>query len=263
MGAAPATAATVGYVRLAHLSPDTPAVDVYLSSVAGAIEPKKFDAVGYGVISQYLQLPPGAYAVSMRTVGAAADSPPILTTQANVEAGKAYTVAGVGRYADLGLRVLTDDLSQPPPGKARCRVIHASVRAPVLDISIAGGRTLASGVQFATTTDYWAVEPGKWTLQLQPVGSGSPTTVDLSLAANGVYSVLVVDGKVSGLSAEVRTDAVGMTPPTGGVATGGGGLAPREPAPVGPGLAALALIGTVLIGYSVRRARARQLISGP
>ena len=49
LAAPPAAAASVGYVRLAHLSPDTPPVDVYLSSVAGGA-PKKFPAVGYGTV---------------------------------------------------------------------------------------------------------------------------------------------------------------------------------------------------------------------
>ena len=39
-GTPAAASAGVGYVRLAHLSPDTPSVDVYLNSVTGAIAPK-------------------------------------------------------------------------------------------------------------------------------------------------------------------------------------------------------------------------------
>jgi hypothetical protein len=123
---------------------------------------------------------------------------------------------------------------------------------------LAGGRTLATGVQFGTTTDYWAVDPGKWTLALQPVGTGAPTTVSLSLGANSVYSVLVVDGKVSGLVAEVKTDAVGMNPPTGGVATGAGGLARHHDAtPLTVTLAAaLTVVAVVaLLASRVRRRR--------
>src|SRR2546423_4419653 len=163
---APATAAAVGYVRLAHLSPDTPSVDVYLRSLSGAIEPKVFPGVGYGVVSAYLPVPTGTYAVAMRTAGAAASSPPVLSTVVTVAAGRAYTVAGVGRFADLGLRVLTDDLRLPTDGQAKVRVVQASVRAPVLDVAVAGGAGIASGVPFATTTDYQEVAPGHWTLRV-------------------------------------------------------------------------------------------------
>ncbi|HET6214670.1 MAG TPA: DUF4397 domain-containing protein, partial [Micromonosporaceae bacterium] len=84
IAAVPASAATAGYVRLAHLSPDTPNVDVYLSSVSGAIKPQTFRGVGYGIMSDYLRLPTGAYAVAMRAAGAPATDQPVLTTQVTV-----------------------------------------------------------------------------------------------------------------------------------------------------------------------------------
>ncbi|MFF5227421.1 DUF4397 domain-containing protein [Dactylosporangium sp. NPDC000521] len=224
-GASPASAAGVGYVRLAHLSPDTPAVDVYLSSVSGSMATQKFDAVGYGVVSKYLPLAPGTYAVAMRTKGAAADSPPVLSTQATVVEGKAYTVAGVGKFTDLGLRVIPDDLALPEQGKAKVRVVQASVKEPVLDVSIAGGAKVAGGVQFATTTDYQLVDPGRWTLRLTgPSATAAATTVTAPLKAGTVYSLIVLDGK-SGLTAELRTDATSNGVPAGGVDTGAGGTA--------------------------------------
>src|SRR5687767_1945831 len=71
IAAPPAAAATVGYVRLAHLSPDTPPVDVYLSAVAPGATARKFPAVGYGVVSAYMALEAGTYAVAMRNVNTA------------------------------------------------------------------------------------------------------------------------------------------------------------------------------------------------
>src|SRR5262245_28782637 len=66
-----ATGSSVGYVRLAHLSPDTPAVDVYLAKIGdSSFAPQVFPHVGYGVMSSYLPLPTGTYAVSMRQQGA-------------------------------------------------------------------------------------------------------------------------------------------------------------------------------------------------
>ena len=250
VGAVPASAAGVGYVRLAHLSPDTPAVDVYVSSLTGAIEQKKFDAVGYGVVSKYLALPPGSYAVAMRTPGAAATSPPILSTQATVEEGKAYTVAGVGRFADLGLRVIVDDLTLPANGKAKVRVVQASVRQPVLDVVVAGGETIATGVQFASTTGYQQVAPGRWTLRLSAPNTSSPAgTVSAPLGAGNVYSLIVLDGK-SGLTAELRTDArSGGVPEGGGTATTGAESVSRRIGamlPVGAALAALLAVGGLL-----------------
>ncbi|MEV1330094.1 DUF4397 domain-containing protein [Micromonospora costi] len=242
--AAPASAATVGYVRLAHLSPDTPSVDVYLAA-PDADEPQVFPGVGYGVVSDYLPLPVGRYAVAMREAGAPATDPPVLTTEVAVTGGEAYTVAGVGRHADLGLRVLHDDLSAPDGGRAKVRVVQASVRAPVLDVAAADGPTIANGVHFATTTDYHLVEPGRWRLRLS--GSGGPTTqAEVRLTGGAVYSLLVLDAKDGGLTTELRRDAQGGTVvPAGGVDTGAGGTAGtgRGAYPlVAGGLAVLALV---------------------
>ncbi|MEU5905592.1 DUF4397 domain-containing protein [Micromonospora sp. NPDC047527] len=242
-----ASANTVGYVRLAHLSPDTPAVDVYLAA-PDAAKPQVFPGVGYGVVSDYLALAPGRYAVAMREAGTPASEPPVLTTEVAVSSGEAYTVAGVGRHADLGLRVLHDDLSAPTQGRAKVRVVQASVRTPVLDVAAADGPMIANGVQFATTTEYQQVEPGAWRLRL--TGAGGPSTdAEVQLTGGAVYSLLVLDGKQGGLTAELRRDAEGGTVvPAGGVDTGAGGTAGFGAYPlVAGGLAAAAAAASLLL----------------
>jgi len=202
--AAPAAAAgPVGYVRLAHLSPDTPDVDVYLAAVTGGT-PQRFPGVGYGTVSTYLSVPTGTYAVSMRGAGAPATDPPVLTTNVTVADGKAYTVAGVGKHADLGLKVIDDDLSLPPAGKAKVRIVQASVRAPVMTVSIAGGPVIADNIAFATTTDYLDVTPGHWTLKAQGAGGSPSSTLTATLATGNVYSLIVLDAKTgNGLTAQL------------------------------------------------------------
>src|SRR5215212_8263799 len=74
-----AGAADGGLLRLAHLSPDTPAVDVYVDSVADPAAGQVFPAVGYGTVSEYQSVPPGTYAVSMRAAGADPATPPVLS----------------------------------------------------------------------------------------------------------------------------------------------------------------------------------------
>jgi uncharacterized protein DUF4397 len=248
---APAYAASVGYVRLAHLSPDTPNVDVYLSSQSGAVPQKIFRGVGYGVLSDYMTVPTGGYAVAMREAGAPASAPAVLTTQVTVAAGKAYTVAGVGRHADLGLRVLADDLALPPVGKAKVRIVQASIRSPVLSVAVADGPQIADAVAFATTTDYRQVDPGDWTLRVQPSGSGSTSDLKCTLADGNVYSLLVLDRRGGGLTAELRRDAGRQGPvPLGGMATGAGGTS-RGGTPVA--VAVLALAGAALLVLGVAR----------
>jgi Domain of unknown function (DUF4397) len=252
VNAAPAAAAGVGYVRLAHLSPDTPEVDVYLSSVSASVAPKKFPGVGYGVVSDYLTLPAGTYAVAMRGAGASESSAPVLSTQVTIDAGKAYTVAGVGKHADLGLRVIEDDLSPPDSGKAKVRIVQASLQAPVLNVSVASGSTIADGVQFATTTGYREVNQGSWTVNLQQAGGGKTSTVNCSLTGGNVYSLIVLD-RPSGLTAELRTDAQRAgSMPRGGMETGAGGSQRPDRVPAVLLLTLLVLLGA---GWTVQRLR--------
>jgi hypothetical protein len=256
--ATPASAAGSGYVRLAHLSPDTPAVDVYLRSQSGAVPEKTFPGVAYGALSDYLRLPTGVYAVAMRKAGAAKTSAPVLTTQVTVDDGAAYTVAGVGRYADLGLRVLRDDLKLPSGGDAKVRIVQASVRAPVLDVDVDNGTSIGDDVAFATTTDYREVNPGTWTLKVQPSGGGAASTLPCTLTGGSVYSLLILDKKGGGLTTQLVTDAgrSGVVP-AGGVATGGGGSAGGRSGGTGwPGallLAALAAALTGTVAVALRR----------
>jgi hypothetical protein len=224
VGPAPAQAAAVGYVRLAHLSPDTNPVDVYLNSLNGTLPEQVFPGVGYGVMSAYLTLPVGGYSVSMRWAGAPKTDPIVLTTSVSVVANGAYTIAGVGRFADIGLRVLHDDLSLPPGTKSKVRIIQASVQVPLITVAVAGGPTIASNVAFATTTDYQLVAPGRWQLQVRPSGGGKSTDVAADLGSGNVYSLLVLDAGAGALKTELRTDASrqgGL--PRGGINTGGGG----------------------------------------
>ena len=256
LSATPASAAAGdGYVRLAHLSPDTPAVDVYLMSDDNKVKEQTFPGVAYGAMSNYLRLPAGSYSVAMRKAGAAASTKPVLTTQVTVETGAAYTVAGVGRYADLGLRVLKDDLKLPNANESKVRVIQASVKAPVLDVSGKSGATIADGVAFATTTAYKQVKPGKWTVKVQPSGGGAASELPCTLGAGNVYSLLVLDDKNGGLKPELHIDAARQgAMPEGGVATGAGGTQPGSNLPIALLLAGLAatLAGGVMIALRRR-----------
>jgi hypothetical protein len=260
--ATPASAqAPVGYVRLAHLSPDTPDVDVYLSKQGDAtFTPQVFKGVGYGVVSQYLPIPVGTYVVAMRLKGADPATPPVISITVTVQADAAYTVAGVGKHVDLGLKVFDDDLSAPAGDAAKVRVIQASIAAPVLDVSTANGTTIADGVAFATTTAYNTVPPGVWTIKVTPTGSTAPTTLTAALSAGAVYSLLVLDSP-TGLKAQLRIDASGPgLPPSGAIEAGGGGTSAAAPAGLSP-LVFVAVGLVVLVALLAVALRTRRLAS--
>jgi Domain of unknown function (DUF4397) len=251
-GSPAGAAASPSYVRLAHLSPDTPKVDVYMTSYTRPDWKFLLKGVGYGAVSPYQRVQPDRYAVSMRPAGAPASSPPVLSTNLNAAAGKAYTVAGVGPYADLGLTVIDDDLTLPSSGQSRTRVLNGSARAKTVTVSVEGGPTVTDGIAFAKTSPYSSVPAGKWTLQVASTAQPDlETTSAVDLSAGDVYSLVVLDGGDGGLTLATHSDAVSAAvTPSGSVETGGGGTAGAQLpgwAPYGVGVAGIVLLLTAAV----------------
>jgi hypothetical protein len=227
--AAPAASAQSGdgWIRLAHLSPNTPAVDVYLYSFGNSHAMIVLHHVSYGDVSPYEKVSPGEYTVAMRGAGAKPSSPPVLSTSVHIASGGAYTVAGMGPNKGLRLQVFQDRLTTPR-GKSLVRVIQASLKHNKVTI-MAGGQTLAKELPFAHVTSYVTAIPGTWRVHAE--GMGAMGAKDVTLAAGSIYTLVVLDSTGSGLQIDPLEDAAGSTVmPQGGADTGLGGTAP-SPAP--------------------------------
>ena len=223
--AAPVTP-DVGYLRLAHLSPNTPPVDVYLYSFGHARAMVVLKHVGYGTVSPYETVAGGEYTVAMRGAGAAPSSKPVLSATINIAPGSAYTVAGMGPNAGLRLQVIRDRLTAPAD-RALVRVIQASLRQHQVTVRV-GGRALSRDQAFATVSSYHSLSPGTWTVRA--TGAGEHATATIPLAADGIYTLVVLD-RGNHLAITALPDAAGSSrAPIGGAATGLGGTAP-QPAP--------------------------------
>jgi Domain of unknown function (DUF4397) len=226
----------VGWLRLAHLSANTPAVDVYLYSFGNSNAKIVLHHVAYGTVSPYEQVPAGEYTVAMRGAGAAAGSKPVLSTSVDVSAGKAYTVAGMGPASGLRLQVLPDRLTTPK-GKVLVRVIQASMHQEKVTVTL-GGQELASKLAFSHVSSYTAVSPG--TLTVHAAGASESTTQRLALTAGSIHTLVVLDSG-SKLSVDNLMDAEGSRAiPAGAAQTGFGGTAPVPGAPLLPWLGAAA-----------------------
>jgi hypothetical protein len=247
-------ATTTGWIRLAHLSPNTPAVDVYLYSFGDSSAQIVLHHVAYGTVSPYEQVPTGDYTVAMRAAGATATSAPVLSASVDVAAGRAYTVAGLGPESGLRLQVLDDQLSTPP-GKALVRIIQASLKQSVVSVNW-GSDTLQSSLKFGAVSSYQTVSAGTATLTVS--GGGDQTTASVPLAAGTVHTVVVLDGS-KGLQIDDLLDAAGSgTDPAGGPATGFGGMAPHGPSSPLPWLAAIGA-GLLLAAGGGLRLRSRRV----
>lgn len=182
---APATA-QVGWVRCAHLSPNTPAVDVYMYPFGNDSSPTVLRHVSYGNVSDYMAVAAGQYTVAMRAAGAPSSTAPVLSTSFWVTPGKSYTVAGVGPASGLKLQVFNDELSAPA-GKTLVRVIQASLKEHQVTVSY-GTDVLASKLPFGSSTAYAALPPGSGTVKLEAPSGG--TVLPVTLAADTVLSLI-------------------------------------------------------------------------
>jgi hypothetical protein len=222
--ASSATSGT-GWIRLAHLSPNTPAVDVYLYSFGNSNAEIVLHHVAYGTVSPYEAVSAGDYSVAMRASGASPSSQPVLSTSVTIQAGHAYTVAGMGPESGLRLAVLNDDLSTPS-GKSLVRVIEASLKDQSVSVSF-GSQVLSSKLAFGTASSYFTVTPGTETVKVTANGGDANSTV--TLAAGTVHTLVVLDG-ANGLEIVNLEDAAGAGDvPAGATATGFGGTAPHGP----------------------------------
>jgi hypothetical protein len=258
--AAFASSATTGtgWIRLAHLSPNTPAVDVYLYAFDNSTAEIVLHHVAYGTVSPYEPVAAGDYSVAMRAAGASPTSQPVLSTSVTVAAGHAYTVAGLGPESGLRLQVLDDDLTTPP-GQALVRVIQASLKEQVVNVSL-GSTVLASSLKFADVSPYQAVSPGTETVTVSSGGGDASQSV--TFAAGTVHTLVILDG-ASGLEIDSLEDASGSgQPPLGGVETGFGGTAPHGPASPAPWLAVIAAGSLLALTGGLRLRRSRQLHAG-
>lgn len=225
--------AETAHIRLAHFSPDTPEMDVYVAGFDGE-ETRVLEGLGYGEVSDYADLPAGSYTFLLRPMGAPADSTPAVTASADLEEGAGYTFAAMGPGAELKKALLTDDLAPPPAGQAKVRLIQASSAAGNVDVTTVDGPALAEDRPFASATEYAAIDAGTWTVQVT-TADGTTLKRRLELDA-GTVNTLVVLENASGVVDLTRVvDATGVdasgalgarqATPLGGVDTGGGGLA--------------------------------------
>jgi Domain of unknown function (DUF4397) len=263
MPAAAATAASAatgtGWIRLAHLSPNTPPVDVYLYSFGNSNAQIVLHHVAYGTVSPYEAVTPGDYSVAMRNAGAAASSQPVLSASVTVKAGRAYTVAGMGPESGLRLQVLNDQLTTPS-GKSEVRVIQASLKQQTVKFTC-GGQAIVPKATFASVSSYQAIPANTWTMQA--IGGSSTATQRFKMAAGTVHTMVVLDG-ANGLEIVNLEDAAGAgQPPVGGVTTGFGGTAGHGPGSPLPWLAVIGVGGLVALGggYRLRRSALRRQLS--
>lgn len=133
----PAPAAAVegpasSYVRVGHLSPDTPAVDVVAVPLAGSAPGFTVENLTYPAVGSYRRVEPGTWRVDVHAAGTRPDGQrPLASVVLTTEPGAAYTVAAAGPRSALAVHVIDDMLATTDPGAAGLRVVNATLRDPL------------------------------------------------------------------------------------------------------------------------------------
>ncbi|MFD1641852.1 DUF4397 domain-containing protein [Halohasta litorea] len=176
-------------VRVAHLSPDAPNVDIYVDGEA------VLEDVAFRDVSDYLELEPATYDVQITEAG---DQEAVIYEDSLEVEAVDYTVAAVGEAEEenepLAVEVFEDDLSDPGEN-ARIRGIHAAPDAPAVDIVGAdSGDALFEGLGFGESATAEA-PPGEYTFDVVPAGEDDAEPVasfDASVEAGTIYSAFAV-----------------------------------------------------------------------
>jgi len=174
-------------VRVYHLSPDAPTVDVRVRGTTTALP--GLDDLAYNVPSGYLEVPANLYNLE---VADEANQPALLSLiNANLEAGRIYDIFAVGQATITTPTIRLE--TRISDTKARLRVVHAATAdsgaPPVVDVYANGVLTL-NDVPFFTVSDYLLLPAG--TLPISITGSTSTTPLletTLTLEAGKSYTV--------------------------------------------------------------------------
>lgn len=122
-------------IRVLHLSPDAPAVDVYVDDVMEA------PVVGLEFLSgtPHAEVPAGVHRFRVAPTGTSAASA-VIDVSPTMEADVKYTAVAIGRVADIQPLLLVDDAAGLAADKIRVQVAHAASAVGQVDIwNLTGG----------------------------------------------------------------------------------------------------------------------------
>ena len=151
-------------VRVLHLSPDAPPVDVFVD------EARAITGLRFPEGTPYTMLEAGSYDFAVSATGTPASQAVIELPQTELAENTAYTVVAYDRLASITPLALVDDLSVTSSGTIRIRAIHAASGVGQVDILNIPGRgtptPLYENVDFGVASAYAELPAGQYTIGL-------------------------------------------------------------------------------------------------
>lgn len=161
-------------VRAVHLSPDAPAVDIWVDGQVAVSD------LSFGEYTGYLKVPPsrGRDTYNIQVTPTGLTEPVVIDADLSFKALRDYTIVASGRLADIQ-PIVIEDLRIRSWFRTNVRFVHTSPDAPNVDIAVQdGGPVLFDNVAFRDVEDYLRVMPGSYDLEVRVAGT---QTVVLSL----------------------------------------------------------------------------------
>lgn len=168
-------------IQVAHFSPDTPAVDIYVNGEAA------ITALEFNSITDWITLPAGSYEIAVAPAGTSIDQAAIGPAEFDLPAGQFITVAAIGSLqgGTLAASIIPQDYTAPAEGQARVTVFHAIEDAPAIDVLVDGSTELITQLGFPGTLGSndgiftVDVPAGTYNLSVVPTGETTPVVLDL------------------------------------------------------------------------------------
>lgn len=172
-------------VRILHAIPDAPNVDIYVN---GTRILKDFS---YKKVTDYLPLPKGKYQIDVYPTGHLVST--LISRKVEVDNGKMYTLAAVGKSKNLHL-IPFEDHSNVPQGEAKIRFIHLSPDTSTVDVSVKHSDVVFSHIPYRKATNYLGITPMTIDLEVRPADTKKVllSLPNVQLQPNTVYSIYAV-----------------------------------------------------------------------
>lgn len=165
-------------LRVLHLSPDAPAVDVLVD------DQRVLAGVSYPQASDYLGVDEGVREVK---VNVADTDTTVINAAADLAEGESYTVIAANLVASIEPLVLVDTRGRAPTGTALVRVVHGAPSAPSVDVyvtepgaDLASSSPVLTNVPFKAASGYLEVPAGEYQVRVTVAGT---TTVAIDSGA--------------------------------------------------------------------------------
>lgn len=181
-------------IRAIHLSPDAPAVDIFVNGGS----PAAVSNLPFPDSTPFVQLPAGTYTFDIAPTGATVDDAVLTVADLELAAGKNYTAVAFNKVAEIEALALEDDLSAPDAGLIRLRAIHTASGVGQVDIwnipAEGAPAPLFTDVDFGAATAYVDVPEGAYSLGFDVDNDATPDLMfDVpSLPAGTIANVFAV-----------------------------------------------------------------------